>query len=102
MSGPIASNVDACIEGAAPATSGFRGPQAGTCDAAKEAAGDAAGKAVGEAAGDAAGKALGEAAGDAAGKALGEAAGDAAGQADLDALFGSGCRELRKLFSIGC
>jgi len=78
MSGPIASNVDACIEGAAPATSGFRDPQAGTCDAAKEAAGDAAGKA------------------------LGEAAGDAAGQADLDALFGSGCRELRKLFSIGC
>ena len=102
MSGPTASNVDARIEGAAQATSGFRDPQAGTCDAAKEAAGEA----LGEAAGDAAGKAVGEAAGDAAGEAVGEvvgeAAGDAAGQADLDALFGSGCRELRKLFSIGC
>ncbi len=86
MSGPIPSNVNTCIEGAAPATSGFRDPQAGTCDAAKEAAGEA----------------LGEAAGEAVGEAAGEVVGEAAGQADLDALFGSGCRELRKLFSIGC
>ena len=86
MSGPTARNVDECFEGAAPATSGCRDRQARTCGAAKEIAGEVAGEAVAEAVGEA----------------FNERVGAAAGEADLDALFGPDCRELRKLFSIGC